>query len=204
MVAMVDVTMLPALHVAAREATSPLALNRKGRRFTSHCRGFVASTSLALRCGDSSIFLAWAQSTGVTSSRIAPKTNILEHRERIGADDNDGLGTVWDAWLYGAVDPRAADVATLVQMPGVTRGIVIALMAARPYPDAGVFREALAVIRAPTDELAFAVAAQFLVSDRSPREDTRVAVAEPARCKTPRVPTTRGVLHQIEDGASGR
>jgi hypothetical protein len=85
-----------------------------------------------------------------------PDASIVDFRERIGATDGAEQAAAWEAWLYVPVDPNLADVPTLMQIPGVTGDVAIALMAARPHPGEAVFLDALAAVTAAPDDLPLA------------------------------------------------
>jgi DNA uptake protein ComE-like DNA-binding protein len=90
-----------------------------------------------------------------------PYVSIVDFRERIGATDGAEQAAAWEAWLYVPVDPNLADVPTLMQIPGVSEDVAIALMAARPYPGEAVFLEALAAVTEEPADLP--LAARYLL-----------------------------------------
>lgn len=84
-----------------------------------------------------------------------PYTSILQFRKEIGKYVDDAQVAAYETYLYVPVDPNAADVDTLQQLPGVDATSAQALIDGRPYDTNDTFAAALAE-RVPTGKAAAA------------------------------------------------
>lgn len=73
-----------------------------------------------------------------------PYASILAFRREIGKYVDEGQVAAYEIYLYVPVDPNAADVAALTQLPGVDETIARSLIDARPFDTNGTLVAALA------------------------------------------------------------
>lgn len=89
-----------------------------------------------------------------------PYTSIVQFRREIGKYVDASQVTAWEQYVYVPVDPNAADVETLKQLPGVDDAIARTLIDGRPYASNDAFLAALAKLVSTADA---AAAAPYLV-----------------------------------------
>jgi DNA uptake protein ComE-like DNA-binding protein len=68
-----------------------------------------------------------------------PYVSINQFRKEIGKHTDDAQVRGWESFVFVPVEFNKCDVATLMQLPGVTKPIAKTLMQNRPYPFKGAF-----------------------------------------------------------------